>query len=99
MAFKFLPIFRFRVQGRSMEPAFEHGAHVFISRLAYVFVEPEIDEVVVVLNPKDKIPMLKRIKDVSDDGYFVLGDNPDHSTDSRHFGRIKKEHIIGRVIT
>jgi len=30
--------------------------------------------------------------------YFVLGDNKQESTDSRHFGWIKKKQIIGQVI-
>ena len=31
------------------------------------------------------------------DEYFVLGDNPAHSTDSRTFGPVSAERIIGRV--
>lgn len=99
MAFNFSPIFRFKVQGKSMEPAFNHGSRVFVSRLAYVLVDPEIDEVVVLRHPKEEMLIIKRIKDISHEGhYFVLGDNFDHSTDSRHFGRITKEHIVGKVI-
>ncbi len=31
------------------------------------------------------------------DEYFLLGDQPDHSTDSRHFGPVHRGHILGRA--
>jgi signal peptidase I len=30
--------------------------------------------------------------------YFVLGDNPDHANDSRFWGTLPKENIIGKVL-
>jgi len=35
--------------------------------------------------------------ELSENEYFVIGDNYFHSTDSRHFGPIKKSMIIGKV--
>jgi signal peptidase I len=35
---------------------------------------------------------------VPEDHYFVLGDNRDHSEDSRMYGCIPRESIVGRVI-
>lgn len=35
---------------------------------------------------------------LGDDEYFILGDNLQYSKDSRHFGPIKKEKIVGKVV-
>ena len=35
---------------------------------------------------------------VPEESYFVTGDNLYQSTDSRHFGFIPREHIIGKVV-
>lgn len=35
---------------------------------------------------------------LEDDEYFVLGDNRPYSFDSRRFGSLKEEYIIGRVL-
>jgi signal peptidase I len=34
---------------------------------------------------------------IGDDRFFLLGDNRDNSRDSRHFGTISRQHIVGRA--
>lgn len=36
--------------------------------------------------------------ELADDEYFVLGDNRNHSTDSRDYGPVKKDWIDGRAV-
>ncbi len=42
--------------------------------------------------------MIKRIQKIHGQEYFVIGDNKTESTDSRNFGSISKDQIIGKVI-
>ncbi len=43
-------------------------------------------------SPRDKLPPLT----VPPGGFFLLGDNRDHSFDSRFWGFAKREHLVGR---
>ena len=46
-------------------------------------------------NQTDKI---KRIKSIKEDRLFIVGDNPEHSLDSRTFGWVSADEVIGKVI-
>ena len=35
---------------------------------------------------------------LEDDEYWIEGDRDDASTDSRHFGPVRREHLIARVL-
>ena len=95
------PIMRFKVEDRSMEPTFKSGDYVLVNKLAYVFGNPSKDDIIVLKHPKEKEKFLiKRISLVTNSNeYYVIGDNKDFSQDSRHFGPIKKDFIIGKVWT
>jgi type IV secretory pathway protease TraF len=45
-----------------------------------------------------RIAQIDRRDDQTRDRYFVRGDNPDESTDSRQFGWIDADQILGKVV-
>lgn len=49
-------------------------------------------------NPLQHYTLDIHLTEVPDHTIFVLGDNPAHSIDSRHFGYIQVTHILGKVI-
>lgn len=95
----FFPVSRFKIEDRSMEPTFKSGDYVIVNKLAYIFGNPSKGDVVVLKHPKEKGRVLiKRISLVTNsDEYYVVGDNKSFSQDSRHFGPVKKDLIIGKV--
>jgi signal peptidase I len=104
---------RFIVEGRSMLPAYAPGDRVLVSRVAYLRSEPLIGDVVIVRQPySDGRPDIKRIAaapgaevevngqrvTLGEDEWFVLGDNPDESTDGRQLGPLRRSDIDGKVL-
>lgn len=57
-----------------------------------------------ILDEKDYLPSVQNtdcvncVFQLSDGEYFVLGDNRSHSSDSRTWGPLSKEHVIGKVL-
>lgn len=43
-------------------------------------------------------PMVKRIAKISERGVWLIGDNRERSTDSRDFGWVTANQLLGRVI-
>ena len=130
------------VHGRSMQPSFEEGQRLVISRINYLFGQPQHGDIIVFNSPKprtDNEPaLIKRVIGIpgdlvemidyqvylngqlldepyikepctvrrcSDnswqlgpDEYFMMGDNRNVSNDSRAFGPVPKENIVGEVL-
>lgn len=63
-----------------------------ISKLFGTYKEKDI----VVFRKENKI-LIKKIQNIHDRKYFVVGDNVLESKDSRHFGWVDKKYIIGKV--
>lgn len=87
-----------------MEPAFRTGDRVLVNRLAYRRREPRAGDVVVLHDPeRHGHVLLKRIAGGPDgvatesSRVYVLGDNTAESRDSRSFGYVGRETIIGRA--
>ena len=111
---KLFPFIRFVVRGESMMPNFPSGRRLLVSRISYLFRRPQKDDVVIIRDPRNSArELIKRIVALPgdqitlsgnqwrlhEDEYFVVGDNMNHSQDSRSFGPIKRNLIIGKAIT
>jgi nickel-type superoxide dismutase maturation protease len=76
-----------------MEPTLSDGDWV----LARGDGRAQVGDVVVLEHPQRRGMLIaKRVARVDPAGYWLLGDNPRESTDSRHFGAVPL--LIGKVI-
>ena len=93
-----LPFDRFVVEGESMAPSVSPGERVFVNRAAYWFRSPRAGDLVVLRDPRRPERLLiKRIDGTHGNSFEVAGDSPDASTDSRAFGPVPADLIIGKV--
>ena len=83
-----------------MFPLLKPGDEVLIDPNAYRRHSPQPGDIVISQHPyQASLRIVKRVKSVTADGrYHLEGDNPAESTDSRTFGAIASENILGRVI-
>lgn len=79
-----------------MVPVLSPGDNLLVERVSKLFRNFKVGEIIV-FKKRGKF-LIKRIQKVKGHEYFVIGDNPEKSKDSRHFGWISKENVIGKVI-
>lgn len=88
------------LNGRSVpEPYVRHTA---LSHDIYRDEFPQVDRLVPGLTGKWWTEMKKLVEDnqliVPEGNYFVMGDNRDESSDSRYWGFVPRENIVGRPL-
>ena len=90
---------RRQVVERSMYPLLKPGDEVLVNPRAYRQTFPQPGDIVVAHHPhKSNFPLIKRIEAITaQDTYILLGDNLAESTDSRTFGAITIDKIVGQV--
>ena len=82
-----------------MIPHLQPGDELLVNPRAYRRQSPQVGDVVVAHRPdRTEITIIKRVASVEQNGrLFLLGDNPTSSTDSRSFGFVPPENILGKA--
>ena len=89
---------RFIIQGDSMLPTLRAEDWVLVEDGFYEQQNPSRGEIVLIEHPQRLgYVLVKRIDSVEDEDITVLGDNPNGSTDSRHFGPVHQSKLLARV--
>ncbi|MBK9153337.1 MAG: nickel-type superoxide dismutase maturation protease [Chloracidobacterium sp.] len=88
--------FKYICEGTSMNPTLRDGEVVLVDRDA----EIEVGDIVVARHPIEQVTeVVKRVERINERGhYYLVGDNLDDSTDSRHYGAVAREYIKGKVV-
>ena len=85
---------RVRVVGPSMEPTLSNDDWWIVRRTSRV----RAGDVVLLVHPqRPDALVVKRAVRRDADGWWVLGDNPDASEDSRQFGPVPEANVVGRL--
>jgi nickel-type superoxide dismutase maturation protease len=86
---------RFVVAGDSMLPTLRPGDRLLVARIGHA----KQGDIVVVRDPRSASRLIcKRVVSADARHIVVRGDNPDASTDSRAFGPVPVEWVVGRVL-
>jgi phage repressor protein C with HTH and peptisase S24 domain len=75
-----------------MTPTYPPGKIVFALRKTV----PQVGDVVIIQH--HRLELIKRVSRMTSERVYLLGDNSDHSTDSRHYGWLPVSSIMGVVI-
>ena len=93
-----------------MFPAIKPGAILPVCKISYgirlpfsnIYLfnwwYPREGEIVVFFTPLGEIAVKRCSEIFKDDVFYALGDNSSQSYDSRNYGPIPKNHIIGKVL-
>jgi len=108
-----MKLFLFEVviaEGNSMEPSIQSGSILVVNRLQYGFrfpgqkrhlirwASPREGDVVVFITPSGAVAVKRATKPKGEGVFMAKGDNYRLSYDSRSFGPVSVDAVIGRVL-
>jgi signal peptidase I len=104
-------IFDFMIaEGNSMIPAIQSGTILLVSKIAYGirfpwadtymirWSMPKMGDIVVFYTPLNRLEVKRYARTMEEGRFFALGDNSVDSLDSRSYGPVPLDHIIGKVL-
>lgn len=92
----------FVVKGQSMEPLYKEGDFVLLDKLSYLMFRPRLGDIVVLRHPQEERRLILKyviLEKMEGDRllYWVEGVNKEGSSDSRSFGWVPREMILGKA--
>lgn len=87
-----------KVRGQSLYPAFQSEDYVLILRLSFPGVKIKVGDIIAFDQPPYGV-LLKRVNKVLEEGRsFDVRGTQISSTDSRNFGPVSRDRVLGKVI-
>lgn len=86
-----------KVTGDSLTPEFQEGDFVLVSKIPFLFTPPSPGDVIA-FNQAGYGLLIKRIQHIAPDGRINVTGTHTESIDSRVFGPVRRESILGKVI-
>ena len=102
-----------KVDGSSMYPTLNDGDVLIVCKICSTLKHPRLDQIIIIQSKNDDaLTFVKRIEGVpgetvstptgnitlNKNQYYALGDNRDHSIDSRTYGPIDTSQVLGVVL-
>lgn len=83
------------VSGSSMDPTLRNGQKILVDKNAYIKKKIAKGDIVLVEFAKKKY-VVKRVFDAREGQVYLVGDNA-NSIDSRAYGWVEKDRVVGKV--
>ena len=84
-----------KVEGSSMLPRLRPGSLILLLKTQNL----KVGQVAIARRPdRPNLLVIKRVKVVTKNGYWLEGDNQSESDDSRIFGEVEKELVLGKFL-
>lgn len=86
-----------KISGESLTPEYQNGDFVVISKIPFLFAPPSAGDLIAFHQPGYGL-LIKRIQQIAPDGSIMaIGTHPE-SIDSRVFGSVRREAVLGKVV-